>query len=75
MANSGEKITLTMAQFDDTLKQWKRKGAERALAFVILASLPLAVAGAFVSGVSPGQMIVACATYYCAVVGFAIFTQ
>jgi len=74
MTQDAERITLTMEQLDDLLKSWKRKGAGRALAFVFFGSLPLAVIGGFLSGVAPGQVVVACATYYCAVAALAIFT-
>ncbi len=71
---SEERISLSKEQFDDLLKRWKRKGADRTLAFVFVASFPLALIGGLLSDVSPGQVVVACATYYCAVAAIAILT-
>ena len=70
-----EKITLTMEQFDDALKQWKRKGAERSLGFAMAGAVPLVVLCAFSSDASLVQIAAACATYYCAVVALSVFTQ
>ena len=72
---SEERISLSKEQLDDLLKSWKRKGADRALAFVFVASLPLAIVGGLLSNASPSQVVVACATYYCAVAALAIFTM
>lgn len=75
MKRDTDRILLTAEQFDDALKAWKRKGTERALAFVFFASVPLIVAGAFMPDTPPGAVVVACATYYCAAVFFAVMTQ
>lgn len=64
-----------MEQLDDLLKDWKRKGAGRILAFILVSSIPLAIVGGFLSNTAPGQVVIACATYYCAVAALAIFTQ
>lgn len=69
-----ERISLSNEQLDDLLKSWKRKGADRTLAFVFIGSIPLAVVGGLLSNVSPGQVVVACATYYCTIAALAIFT-
>lgn len=70
-----ERISMSMEQLDDLLKDWKKKGASRALAFVLVGSLPLGLIGGFLSDVAPGQVVVACATYYCALAALAIFTM
>lgn len=73
---SDERITLTMAQFDASLKAWKAKGSERTLAFLFIASIPLALVGGFFSTeVSPGAMLAACSAYYLSIAALARFTQ
>ena len=75
MTQDSKTITLTMEQFDESLKKWKRKGTERALVFAFFASLPLTVIGAFLSDVSPVRVATACAIYYCTVIFSALMTQ
>ena len=75
MTQGTENITLSTEQLDDLLKRWKRKGADRALGFVFVGSLPLAVVGGLLSNVPPGQVVVACATYYCTIAALAILTM
>ncbi|MER1940488.1 hypothetical protein ABS755_07240 [Castellaniella sp. FW104-16D08] len=70
-----ERITLSMEQFDDTLKKWKRKGADRTLAFVFFASIPLAIIGGLLPDLSPLQVVLGSAIYYCGVAGLAQMTQ
>ena len=70
-----ERISMSMEQLDDLLKDRKRKGAGRVLAFIMVGSIPLAIVGGFLSNIAPGQVVIACATYYCAVAALAIFTQ
>lgn len=70
-----ERISMSTEQLDDLLKDWKRKGASRALAFIMVGSIPLAIIGGFLSNIAPGQVVIGCATYYCAVAALAILTQ
>ena len=75
MVDREERVEMSMAQFDDTLRQWKKKGAERTFGFVFTGSLPLVFLGGFASpDVSGEWMIVACATYYCAIAFWAVVT-
>lgn len=67
---SNERITMTMEEFDNALKAWRRKGAERAALFVLLGSIPVAIALPFLN-VSPGQLFIGCATWYCLLTGCA----
>lgn len=65
------KTSFTDEELDDVLKKWKRKGAERAAAFVFIGSIPLAIATAFIPGsVTPGDFMGA-AAYYCILCGLA----
>lgn len=76
MKDGDEKITLTMAQFDDSLKAWKAKGAERTLAFLFFASIPLALVGGFFSSeISPSATLEVCIIYYLSTAALARFTQ
>lgn len=70
-----DRISMSTEQLDDLLKDRKRKGAGRVLSFVLVGSLPLALVGGFLSNVAPGQVVTACAAYYCALAALAIFTQ
>jgi hypothetical protein len=71
-----KQITLTEEQFDDALKKWKKKGADRAFGFVFLGSLPLAVvAGFFFSEISSLTMFEICAAYYSGLAFLAGATQ
>lgn len=73
---SDERIEMSMAQLDDALKTWKKKGAERAFYFVFLGSFPLTlVGGFFLSDVAPSAVLLTCVTYYCTLAVLAIFTQ
>lgn len=75
MTRPDEKITLTTEQLDDLLKRWKRKGAERALAFAFVASIPAAIAGGLFPAIAPDQAATACAAYYCTVAALAALTS
>ena len=66
---------LSDEQMDELLRKWKVKGSNRALAFVFIGSIPLALAAAFFpGGWSSGDIALICATYYCAVCGISQFS-
>jgi len=72
MTDDSKTITLTIEQFDASLKKQKRKGAERALAFAFWSSIPLAlVGGALSESVSSVQILGGCVVYYCIVAAIA----
>lgn len=64
MSQNQERISLTMEQFDDSLKEWKHKGTERCFWAFCIAAFPLAVAAPFISDVSPAKAIYGCILYF-----------
>lgn len=70
-----ERITLTMEQFDDSLKKWKHKGVERAFFWFVAAASPLGVAAPFISDVSPDKVIYGCILYFGFVLAGAVLLR
>ena len=67
--------SLTDEQLNDVLKNIKKKGAERVFSFLFFASFPLALLIAlFGLNSRPDQIVMACAGWYLAVAGFAVFS-